>query len=104
MASRGFRPAPECRPNWRGEINQRTFPPIVRVTWLDACSWPGQISTKKGWQEDYQTGTIQQTVGYQLHRDNKFVVLAMDVNNTTKDARQLCDIPMVNVLDVKVLK
>jgi hypothetical protein len=88
-------------PGWRERAKLKDLPPVVRVTWMDACSWNGLLDPSEGWEKRYPNGSIQQSVGYKLKADEKFITVAQDISTGNHGARNLMDIPTALVLEVK---
>jgi len=91
-------------PNWKRHVKQKNLPPIVRVTWLDACYWNGPLNLERGWEQRYKSGIIQQSTGYKLKQDAGFVTIGMDIATALGRVRHVMDLPMSGVLEIREMK
>lgn len=75
---------------------------VVIVTWLDACSRDIDVEIGARQLGDEILGCVQNTVGYLIKKNDRWVVLAMDwgINSAY---RTLFEIPRCLVKSIKVL-
>jgi hypothetical protein len=91
-------------------MSRTSGPRKVEVTWQDACFNPTKVidavdldSMKAG---TYPFGVENITLGWLVHKDDNFVVVAMEVDNqgVTPSYRHTCEIPTSWVKKIRTLR
>lgn len=102
--NRKQKPSDKTQPieGWRKRLTGQGYP-IAKVVWNDACLRRGDASKFNGMEED-KLGTIQETIGFLIHKGKKFVVLAADREEEYQTYRDFTEIPTSLVLEIKKLK
>ena len=90
----------------RLEERTKTCPPVVAVTWVDACLAPmGSLDVSEGWDKRWNSGVLQQTVGFLLRQDARWVTIGMERNAAVNNSfRTVQDIPTCAVCEMKILQ
>lgn len=74
--------------------------PIVKVEWLDACSWNNEYSIK----ECTFLLTKCITVGFLIKNDKEKMVIAREIFPDNKTARGSISIAKVDISEIKYLR
>ncbi len=90
--------------DWPSRL-KRPAPQVVNVTWMDAChATAARFDLKNpNWDTQGTFGVINQTVGWLLTKNEKWVVLAMEIDEYGY-VRDVTDIPTSIVLNIEILK
>ena len=91
--------------DWKGRVAQ-TCPPVVKVTWKDACVDTSiTLDTNPGWADRWHSGVVMQTLGYLLKHNEHWVTIGMERHAEVNSGyRRIQDIPTYSVCELKVLE